>query len=124
MTGVCAHHQVLQMAEARCVTQLFLHRYLYLPMLSKRDDEDHITYRRYKLSDEKSFANFFHPEKQALLTLVDNFNQKKGKFAIQGYPQKLGFLVHGPPGMSLQQPVVRMRSGHHAVTNSGRFLAS
>lgn len=67
-------------------------------MLTKKDAEDQITYRRYKLSDEKSFANFFHPEKQALLSLVDNFSHKNGKFAIQGYPQKLGFLLHGPPG--------------------------
>lgn len=91
-----------------------MHRYLYLPMLTKKDEDDHMTHRRYKLSDEKSFANFFHPEKQSLLTLVDNFNEKKGKFAVQGYPQKLGFLVHGPPGKlqldnMLAADIIRLR---------------
>eukprot|EP00878_Enallax_costatus_P030090 GHUV01032721.1.p1 GENE.GHUV01032721.1~~GHUV01032721.1.p1 ORF type:complete len:142 (-),score=24.01 GHUV01032721.1:929-1354(-) len=84
-----------------CVDVLLLRlhpRYLYLPILTKKDAEEHITYRRYKLSDEKNFVNFFHPEKQALMALVDAFSHRRGKFAIQGYPQKLGFLLHGPPG--------------------------
>lgn len=29
---------------------------------------------------------------------VDAFTNKTGKFAIKGYPNKLGFLLHGPPG--------------------------
>jgi mitochondrial chaperone BCS1 len=29
---------------------------------------------------------------------VDDFMAKRGKFAIAGYPDKLGFLLHGPPG--------------------------
>jgi hypothetical protein len=29
---------------------------------------------------------------------VDSFLGRKGKFAISGYPHKLGFLLHGPPG--------------------------
>ena len=35
---------------------------------------------------------------QAIVQLVDNFLNKRGKFAIPGYPHKLGFLLHGPPG--------------------------
>ena len=55
-------------------------------------------YKQYKLSDARTFATFFHPEKDAILTLVNQFVNKKGKFAVLGYPQKLGFLLHGPPG--------------------------
>jgi hypothetical protein len=33
-----------------------------------------------------------------LLLQVDAFKAKSGKFAIKGYPHKLGFLLHGPPG--------------------------
>jgi hypothetical protein len=51
------------------------------------------TYRRYKLSEDKSFTNFFHPEKQDILNLVNNFTTKAGKFSIAGYPHKLGFLL-------------------------------
>ena len=55
-------------------------------------------YSRYKLSDARTFASFFHPEKDSVIALVDQFVAKTGKFAIPGYPQKLGFLLHGPPG--------------------------
>ncbi len=50
------------------------------------------------MSDDKTFASFFHPEKAALLRLVDQFETKTGKFAIEGYPRKLGLLLYGPPG--------------------------
>eukprot|EP00775_Hariotina_reticulata_P004999 gene4999-5240_t len=80
-------------------------RHLYLPVSmgpegtsDSQSSPHHITYRRYKLTDDKSFCNFFHPDKENILTLVENFSNKQGKFAIQGYPQKLGFLLHGPPG--------------------------
>lgn len=43
-------------------------------------------------------SSFFHPDKDSTLRLVDSFLNKTGKFAIPGYPQKLGFLLYGPPG--------------------------
>eukprot|EP01063_Lacrimia_lanifica_P024655 TRINITY_DN32524_c0_g1_i1.p1 TRINITY_DN32524_c0_g1~~TRINITY_DN32524_c0_g1_i1.p1 ORF type:complete len:581 (+),score=257.93 TRINITY_DN32524_c0_g1_i1:72-1814(+) len=55
-------------------------------------------YRRYKLSGEKTFGTWFSPEKTALLKLIDSFMKKEGKFAISGFPYKLGLLLHGPPG--------------------------
>ncbi|KAF1336104.1 Mitochondrial chaperone bcs1-b, partial [Globisporangium splendens] len=30
--------------------------------------------------------------------LLDNFTTRSGKFAIKGFPYKLGLLLHGPPG--------------------------
>lgn len=69
----------------------------------KKDTDDEngsngITYKRYKLSDEKSFESLFFPEKRNLLSLVDHFTAKTGKYAIKGYPHKLGLLLYGPPG--------------------------
>eukprot|EP00929_Paragymnodinium_shiwhaense_P036800 TRINITY_DN1968_c0_g1_i1.p1 TRINITY_DN1968_c0_g1~~TRINITY_DN1968_c0_g1_i1.p1 ORF type:complete len:708 (-),score=184.45 TRINITY_DN1968_c0_g1_i1:117-2180(-) len=55
-------------------------------------------YRRYRLSDDKTFASLFFPEKDALLKLLDDFKNRKGKYSIPGYPHKLGLLCHGPPG--------------------------
>ena len=56
-------------------------------------------FKRYPLSDSKTFGNgFFHPDKDSLLALVDHFTNKTGKFAIAGFPHKLGLLLHGPPG--------------------------
>lgn len=75
-------------------------RYLYIPQLTEGRDKrgDCMTFKRYQLSEEKTFASFFHPDKPDILKLVDNFQKKTGKFAIPGYPQKLGLLLHGPPG--------------------------
>ena len=40
----------------------------------------------------------FACQQDTVLTLVNQFQEKKGKFGIPGYPQKLGFLLYGPPG--------------------------
>lgn len=76
-------------------------RYFYTPVLSASSEDkarSGMLYKRYKLSDARSFASFFHPEKATILSLVDQFVNKTGKFSIPGYPLKLGFLLHGPPG--------------------------
>lgn len=84
-------------------------RYLYMlvkspPAVSSNedggggDDAQTRVYKRYKLSDEKSFQCLFFREKQMLLKLLRHFKDKTGKYAIQGFPHKLGLLLHGPPG--------------------------
>ena len=55
-------------------------------------------YKRYKLSEEKSFECLFFKEKRLLLKLMSHFMEKTGKYAIKGFPHKLGLLLHGPPG--------------------------
>ena len=55
-------------------------------------------YKRYRLSEEKTFDSLFFPQKAKLLHLLEAFTRKEGKFAIPGYPHKLGLLLHGPPG--------------------------
>ena len=55
-------------------------------------------YKRYQLSDEKTFESLFFPDKDGLLFLLDHFKAKSGKFAIKGFPHKLGLLLYGPPG--------------------------
>ena len=51
-----------------------------------------------QLSEGKTFASFFHDERDAIVKLLDDFLLKAGKFAIPGYPHKLGLLLFGPPG--------------------------
>lgn len=55
-------------------------------------------YRRYQLSDEKTFQSIFFPGKDDLLKLIKHFQDRTGKYSIPGYPHKLGLLCHGPPG--------------------------
>jgi len=55
-------------------------------------------YKRYKLSNEKTFESLFFREKTNLLNLIQHFRNRSGKYAVKGYPHKLGVLLHGPPG--------------------------
>ena len=72
-------------------------RYMFM-MLKKGKDDERRMFKRYKLSDEKNFQSLFFPDKSNLLYLLDHFTKKTGKFAIPGFPHKLGLLLHGPPG--------------------------
>jgi hypothetical protein len=76
-------------------------RFLYLPVLSGAEGskEGDFTFRAYPLTDDKSFDNFFHPEKEEVLHLVRlctspcyfNFRLKFVKFVDF---VKLGQLWH------------------------------
>ena len=55
-------------------------------------------FKRYKLSDDKSFDSLFFKERDTIVHLLGHFLNKTGKYGIQGYPYKLGLLLHGPPG--------------------------
>jgi mitochondrial chaperone BCS1 len=57
-----------------------------------------IVFKRYPLGDDKAFKNLFFQDKARVLHLLDNFMHRKGKFAVIGFPYKLGLLLHGPPG--------------------------
>ena len=67
---------------------------MYAP-LPKSDGQ----WKRYKLQERgKAFESLFFASKPRLLALLDQFSRRDGKFAIPGYPHKLGLLLHGPPG--------------------------
>jgi len=83
------------------------HRFLYMPKVNaavKQDDASGNTpepaqaFKRYKLSDHKTFNSLFFQGKPQLLKVLDDFQQKKGKFGVAGFPHKLGLLLYGPPG--------------------------
>ncbi|KAH9600598.1 ATPase [Trypanosoma melophagium] len=68
------------------------------PSSNERENESNVCFKRYPLSDNKTFDTLFFPEKSSILKLVDDFMGKKGRFATEGFPVKLGFLLYGPPG--------------------------
>ena len=76
-------------------------RYLYElidPIIGDEERSNCARYKKYQLSDEKTFESLFFQEKDSILKLVNHFTKKTGKYAIKGYPHKLGLLLHGPPG--------------------------
>jgi hypothetical protein len=58
------------------------------------EDKTH-TFKKYRLSDEKTFDSLFFKEKKTTVKLFRHFLDKTGKYGIKGYPQKLGLLLHG-----------------------------
>jgi len=56
------------------------------------------SYKKYVLSEHKTFDSLFLPEKMDVLQLLDDFMHSQGKFSLPGFPNKLGLLFHGPPG--------------------------
>ena len=50
--------------------------------------------RRYVLSEEKTFASWFHPEKESILRLVGHFVRKEGKVRPRLHHQHLAWLFY------------------------------
>ncbi|KAG6610826.1 mitochondrial chaperone BCS1-B [Phytophthora cinnamomi] len=100
-------------------------RYMYVrssdrPAATDTDDESKLSapyHKRYALGDDKTFGNVFFDEKESLLQLLDHFENKTGKFAIEGFPNKVGLLLYGPPGTGKTSVIkaVAEKTGRHIV---------
>lgn len=57
-----------------------------------------LLFKRYTLSNNKTFDTTFIPKKKFILSLINDFQSQKGKFSIPGFPKQLSLLLTGPPG--------------------------
>jgi len=78
-------------------------RYFFMPQMQDRSGQPPpmpgpTQYKRYLLSEHKTFQSLYFPEKAQVLQMLDDFMLSRGKFKIAGFPNKLGLLLHGPPG--------------------------
>eukprot|EP00629_Pelagomonadales_sp_RCC1024_P000604 CAMPEP_0119269292 /NCGR_PEP_ID=MMETSP1329-20130426/6756_1 /TAXON_ID=114041 /ORGANISM="Genus nov. species nov., Strain RCC1024" /LENGTH=546 /DNA_ID=CAMNT_0007269289 /DNA_START=58 /DNA_END=1694 /DNA_ORIENTATION=- len=68
-------------------------RFMFAPIPASEN-----SWKRYRLSGDKTFDTLFFREKRRVLQAIDDFEAKAGKYEIPGFPHKLGLLLHGPPG--------------------------
>ena len=67
-------------------------RYMFTPI----PDSD-ASWKKYRLSDEKTFDSLFFAEKGRVLASLETFEAKAGKYEIPGFPPGV-LLLWGPPG--------------------------
>ena len=62
----------------------------------------------------------YHPLTADVRRLLDDFRSRSGKFAVEGHPYKIGFLLHGPPGCGKTSMVraIAAHTGRHIVSVS------
>ncbi|KAG5501685.1 hypothetical protein JIQ42_05536 [Leishmania sp. Namibia] len=79
---------------------------------------DKMLFNQYVLRSNKDFTTLFFPQRDATLALIDQFMQRRGRFAVEGFPQRLGFLVYGPPGTGRHTFVKALAAytGRHIVS--------
>lgn len=82
------------------------------------EDGSSLLFKRYGLTDDKNINTVFFPDREKVHKLIDNFLFRQGRFAIEGFPYKLGFLLYGPPGTGKTAFVKALASytGRHVVS--------
>ncbi|ESL12210.1 hypothetical protein TRSC58_00026 [Trypanosoma rangeli SC58] len=85
-----------------------------------------VLFKRYPLSHHKTFDTLFFPEKRHVLKVVDDFLERKGRFATEGFPVKLGFLLYGPSGTGKTSFVKALAAytRRHVISVNLSFLRS
>eukprot|EP01134_Creolimax_fragrantissima_P004181 CFRG4181T1 len=66
--------------------------------ITRNNTPKNIRYRRYPISENKTFASLFFEHKKMLLRMLRHFALGEGKSAIPSYPKQLSLLLNGPPG--------------------------
>ncbi|KEG08935.1 a44l protein-like protein [Trypanosoma grayi] len=83
-------------------------------------------FKKSPLPSSRSFDSMFFPQKEEVLALLDRFLAKRGRFALEGFPHKIGFLVHGPRGSGTTSFVAALASytGRHVISVRLHMISS
>nr|WRJ69785.1 hypothetical protein TetV2_00336 [Oceanusvirus sp.] len=101
-TDFCRAKEIVHRYIQDTVSEYLIHldgiyktsRYVFNPACK----DGSVSYVKYRMSVSRTFSSFYHPQKDAIVKILDDFQSGAGKFSVPGFPNKLGFLLHGPPG--------------------------
>jgi hypothetical protein len=79
-----------------------------------------LLYSKHVLAEGRGLDTVYHPLTADVRRLLDDFRTRSGKFAVEGHPYKIGFLLHGPPGCGKTSMVkaIAAHTGRHIVSVS------
>ena len=81
-------------AEEEKGRHLYVPRPVGAPGSDEDGDDSAPQFTRYKLTDETTFATLWFPEKEGLVSLLDAFLERRGRYGVKGAARKLGVLLH------------------------------
>lgn len=83
-----------------------------------QEHDGKLRFKKSQLATTKTFDTLFFPQKEDVLRLLDHFLQKTGRFAVEGFPHKIGFLLHGPQGTGKTSFVAALAAytGRHVIS--------
>ncbi|CAG9584141.1 a44l protein-like protein [Leishmania major strain Friedlin] len=80
---------------------------MYCPTVTPR----HVMVKSVPLPLGPTLDTVFFPQREHVKSLLARFAEKTGRYAIQGFPHKLGFLLYGPRGTG-KRSLVRALAYH------------
>ncbi|ORC86985.1 a44l protein-like protein [Trypanosoma theileri] len=83
-----------------------------------QNDGKMLRFKKQPLGIFNSFDTMFFKQKKNVIDLLDRFLEKRGRFAVEGFPHKIGFFVYGSQGTGKTSfaTAVAAYTGRHVIS--------
>nr|CCC53751.1 conserved hypothetical protein [Trypanosoma vivax Y486] len=82
------------------------------------ESENKLRFHKRPLTTTKTFDTIFFPQKRELLERLDMFMGRRGRYAVDGFPHKMGLLIQGGPetGKTSLVSALATYTGRHVIS--------